>query len=178
MWIILFAILLLFLLVFMNGKREGFNSSQLLDIYKVLTDDTTGNDEKIKLLADPSFTINDSAVENIVKSEMFSDNEKIIKIYAYLDELIDKRNDKLPYANNDKQIEFDHFFHILKIIQSSDYDDDTEKILEIKKLGLIDTAFDAVTNNNNITDSLKIINADNPKQPSLQKLINEIIYPV
>jgi len=178
MWIILCAILLLGLLVFMNRTREGFNSSQLLDIYKILTDDETGNDEKIKLLADPSFTINDSAIENIVKSEMFSDNEKIVKIYAYLDEIIDKRNDKPTYANNNKQIEFDHFFHILKIIQSSEYDNDTERILEIKKLGLIDTAFDAVINNAAISDSLKIINEEDPKQPSLQNLINEIIYPV
>jgi hypothetical protein len=177
MWIILCAILLLFLLVFINRKKEGFNSSQLLDIYTVLTDDSTTSDEKIKILAEPSFVINDSVIQNIVNSEMFSNNDKIIKIYGYLDELIDKRNNKPEYIDNERIIEFDIFFTILKIIQSTDFDTDNEKILEIKKLGFIDDAFDAIINSD-IPDSLKIINTDLPKQPSLQNLINEIIYPV
>ena len=32
--------------------------------------------------------------------------------------------------------------------------------------------------NSTLSDSLKIINTEDPKQPSLQNLINEIIYPV
>ena len=177
MWIILFAILLLGVLIFVNRKREGFNSSQLSEIHKILTDDTTDGDEKIKLLADPSFTINDSAIQNIVKAETFSNNEKLIKINAYFDELIDKRNEKPQYANNKVFIDFDKFFAILKIMQSTEFDNDTEKILEIKKLGLIDDAFDAIIIND-MSDSLKLINTDNPKQPALQNLINEIISPI
>ena len=118
-----------------------------------------------------------TAIQNIVKAETFSNNEKLIKINAYFDELIDKRNEKPQYANNKVFIDFDKFFAILKIMQSTEFDNDTEKILEIKKLGLIDDAFDAIIIND-MSDSLKLINTDNPKQPSLQNLINEIIYPI
>jgi len=176
MWIILFAILLLGILIFINRKREGFNTTQLLSIYTIITDDTTDGDEKIKLLADPSFTINDSVIENIVKSEVFSNNEKILKLYAYFDELIDKRNEKPAYVENERIIAFDNLFYIIKILQSTELEA-SEQILEIKKLGLIDDAFDAVLNSD-MSDTLKIINVDDSKQPSLQNLINEIVYPV
>jgi hypothetical protein len=164
-------------LIFINRKREGFNTSQLLSIHSIISNDATDGDEKIKLLASPSFTINDSAIENIVNSEMFSNNEKILKIYAYFDELIDKRNEKPAYVENERIISFDNLFYVIKILQSTEFDEDTERILEIKKIGLIDDAFDAILNSD-VSDSLKIINTESPNEPSLQNLINEIIYPV
>lgn len=177
MWIILFAFLLLFLLVFMNTKREGFNTAQLLNIYNILTDKSTTGSEKIKRLEDPSVIINDSIIQNILKSTSFSDNEKLIKIFEYFDELIDKRNKKKTYKRNKIFINFDNLFNIIKIVQSSDFDTETEKILEIKKLGLIDDYFDAVLNSN-LSDKLKLINEEDSAQPSIQNLINEIIFPV
>ena len=177
MWIILFAFLLLFLLVFMNTKREWFNTAQLLNIYNILTDKSTTGSEKIKRLEDPSVIINDSIIRNILKSTSFSDNEKLIKIFEYFDELIDKRNKKKTYKRNKIFINFDNLFNIIKIVQSSDFDTETEKILEIKKLGLIDDYFDAVLNSN-LSDKLKLINEEDSAQPSIQNLINEIIFPV
>jgi hypothetical protein len=178
MWLVLLAIILLGVLVFINRKREGFNTSQLLTIYNILMDDTTSGDEKIASLSDTSLVINDSALENIIKSPSFSNNEKIIKIHEYFDQLIDKRNNNPKYIDNDENIDYENFFKVLKIVQSVDYDNDTEKILEIKKLGEIDDAFSEILNNPILSDSLKIINTDDTTQPSIQNLINEIIYPV
>ena len=179
MWIILFAILLLGILVYMNRKREGFNSGQLLNIYDILTDDKTTSEEKIKLLGDPTYVLNASDVEiqNIVKKTGLSNNEKLIKIYAFLDLLIDQRNNKPAYLINKTNINFNNFFSIIKILQSGNFDNDTEKILEIKKMGKIDDAFEAVLNST-VTDSLKIINLEDTATPTLQNLINEIIYPI
>ena len=176
MWIILCAILLLCVLVLINKKREGFTSLHILTIYNILMDKTTDGAEKMKLLKDPSLIINDVPITNIINSEKLSNEEKILKIKLYIDSLIDKRNAKPEHVNNTRIIDYDTFFNVIKILQNPDFDQDNEKVLEIKKLGLIDDQFDAVLNSKE-TDSLKIINVENPTKATLHSLINEIIFP-
>ena len=176
MWLILFAILLLCVLVFINKKKEGFTASHALDIYTILMDQTTDSDEKIKKLLTNIASVNDKPMEDIIKSEELSNKEKILKLKQHLDSLIDKRNAKPEHVNNVRIINFDTFFHILKIMQGTEFNQDDEKILEIKKLSPCDDQFDAVLNSKD-KDSLKIVNPDDTTKPSLQNLINEIIYP-
>ena len=178
MWIILFAILLLCVLVFINNKREGFTASHALNIYTILMDDKTDSDEKIKKLLANIVSVNDNTMEDIIKSETLSNKEKILKIKQYLDSLIDKRNAKPEHVNNTRIIDFDTFFHILKIMQGNEFDDDDEKILEIKKLIPFDDQFDAVLND---SDKDKLVKKDQDPPPlstiqKLQDLINKIIY--
>ena len=81
-------------------------------------------------------------------------------------------------VNNTRIIDFDTFFHILKIMQGNEFDDDDEKILEIKKLIPFDDQFDAVLND---SDKDKLVKKDQDPPPlstiqKLQDLINKIIY--
>ena len=112
MWIILFAILLLCLLVFINKKSEGFTASHALDIYTILMDQKTDSDEKIKKLLANIASVNDKTMEDIIKSDALSNKEKILKIKQHLDSLIDKRNAKPEHVNNTRIIDFNTFFHI------------------------------------------------------------------
>lgn len=178
MWLILFAILLLCVLVFINKKKEGFTASHALDIYTILMDQTTDSDEKIKKLLTNIASVNDNTMEDIIKSDVLSNKEKILKIKQYFDSLIDKRNAKHYYRNQIRIIDFDTFFHILKIMQGNEFNEDDEKILEIKKLIPFDDAFDFVLND---SDKDKLVKKDEDPPPlstiqKLQNLINEIIY--
>ena len=157
MWIILFAILLLCLLVFINKKSEGFTASHALDIYTILMDQKTDSDEKIKKLLANIASVNDKTMEDII-------------------------NAKPEHVNNTRIIDFNTFFHILKIMQGNEFDQDEEKILEIKKLTPFDDQFDAVLNNTDIVVKPVVKKGDPEPQPptplqKLQDLVNEIIYP-
>jgi hypothetical protein len=118
MWIILFAILLLCVLVFINKKREGFTSLHILTIYNILMDKTTDSEGKMKLLKDPSLIINDVPITSIINSENLSNEEKILKIKLHIDSLIDKRNAKPEHVDNVRIIDYDTFFNVIKIIEN------------------------------------------------------------
>jgi len=182
MWLIWFATIILFCLVFFSSKREGLTSLQLYNIQNILNRTDIYPDDKIKYLYGnySEITIVDPPIIDILKDTSTNSEDKINSLQLYLDNLVNDRNNnpKSIYKRVLNKISTDDFYKINNIINNPDFENDTERIFQINALDIQEATFYNLVdiNNTSISDQAKISGDGVYTGPTLTSLINQILY--
>jgi hypothetical protein len=178
MLIVLFAILFLFILILFGKMREGFTPKELFDIHEIINKDIS-SDEKMKLLYGEESIVDivDIPILNILKDTTTDNDEKINTLKLYFINLVNERNNnsKSMYKNIPNKISSEKLFEVNNFIHDSELDN-SEKIDNIKNLGINDKSFIDIIENDSITDDAKIFGDDTYSGPTLSYLINQITF--
>jgi hypothetical protein len=178
MLIVLFAILFLFILILFGKMREGFTPKELFDIHEIINKDIS-SDEKMKLLYGEESIVDivDIPILNILKDTTTDNDEKINTLKLYFINLVNERNNNSNsiYKTTPNKITSEKLFDVNNLIHYSDLDN-SEKIVKIKDLGIKETTFVDIIDNDSITDDVKLFGNDTYSGPTLSYLINQITF--
>ena len=170
---IILAIILLFFLIYINKYfKENFSVSDASNLSSVLFKDIGAE----SIITDvKSLEMKDDNIVYILNSGI-SDSEKVIKLKAYICNLVDIRNDNPEYSNipPSNKLNCKDFVKILEIVGSKDMEynvDYTSKITDLKGLMLNDIPYSTVINSS-ASDKDKFIG---PLIPNITSLTTDII---
>jgi hypothetical protein len=178
MWLVWLAILLLFFLVFFSTLREGITSGQLYEVQSIINNPDMTPDDKVKALygENASVSIVDIPIINILKDTTINSENKINSLKLYFINIVNERN-KLPLYNSvPNKISSEKFFLLNDVINNPDFDNYSDKIIQIKSIDIKEKTFSDVIFNNSITDEVKIYGEDGFNGPTLSSLVNDVLF--
>jgi hypothetical protein len=172
------AIILLFFLVFFPPLREGLTSKQLYDFQDIMNSVSLTPDEKVNAIYynnDNAPTL-DLAIINIFKDASLSNEEKILALQDYFVNIVNERNNKSNsiYKKIPDKITSEEFFKLNNMF-NTDYETATEKILQIKSIGIKEKTFNDIINST-ISDEAKVAGDETYTGPTIYSLINQTLY--
>jgi hypothetical protein len=173
MLLVLFALLLLFILVWFGSLREGLTSQQLYDAQIIINNKDISPDDKIKMLYGPDASVSfiDIPIINILKDSSTDSEEKINALKLYFINLVDIRNNSPMYKSVPNKISSDKFFLLNDALRNPDFSNSSEQLLFIKSIGIKERTFADIINSS-INDDDKISNDG----VSLSSLSNQILF--
>ena len=176
MWLVWLAILILLILIFFIPSREALTSQELYDVQDIINNSEMSVNDKVKALYGENATvsISDISIINILKDTSTDSETKINNLKLYFVNLVNLRNNDSLYSSVTNKITSDKFFLLNDIINNPDFDD-TEKMIQIKSLGIKENTFIDVFNNSSISDDVKIYGGDNYSGVTISSLINEVL---
>ena len=148
MWLVWLAILILLILIFFIPSREALTSQELYDVQDIINNSEMSVNDKVKALYGENATvsISDISIINILKDTSTDSETKINNLKLYFVNLVNLRNNDSLYSSVTNKITSDKFFLLNDIINNPDFDD-TEKMIQIKSLGIKENTFIDVFNN-------------------------------
>ena len=178
MWLVWLAIIILFILIFFIPSREGLSSKQLYDIQAIINDSKYSINEKADLIYynNEDASVLDAPIINIFKNTSLTNEEKIIALQDYFVSFVNERNNNPNsiYRNIPDKLTSEEFFKLNNMINTS-FENDTEKILQIKSIGIKEKTFNDIINTT-ISDEAKISGDEVYTGPTITALINQILY--
>jgi hypothetical protein len=173
MLLVLFALLLLFFLVWFGSLREALTSQQLYDAQIIINNKDISPDDKIKMLYGDNATVSfiDIPIINILKDSSTDSEEKINALKLYFINLVDIRNNSPMYKSVPNKISSDKFFLLNDALRNPDLSNSSEQLLFIKSIGIKERTFADIINSS-INDDDKISNDG----VSLSSLSNQILF--
>jgi hypothetical protein len=176
MWLVWLAIIFLLILVLFPPSREGLTSKQLYDFQNIINDSKYSSDEKVNLIYNENEDahILDGPIIDIFKDSSLINEEKINNLQSYFVNLLDKRNNSYNYKTVPNKLSSEEFFKLNNML-NTEFENDTEKILQIKSIGIKEKTFNDIIDST-ISDEAKFSGDDEYTGPTFSSLINEILY--
>jgi hypothetical protein len=175
MWLVWLAIFILFLLVVFIPLREGLTSKQLYDFQAIINSKTLSFDEKANAIYynNEDADILDVPIIDIFKSSL-TNEDKLIALQDYFVNIVNERNSSSFYKSVPNKISSEEFFKLNNML-NTEFENDTEKILQIDSIGIEEQTFNDIIKST-ISDEAKISGDETYTGPTLSSLINETLY--
>jgi hypothetical protein len=176
MWLVWLAILLLFFLVFFSTLREGLTSKQLYDFQAIINESKYSPEEKVNAIYydNQDASILDLPIINIFKDSSLTNEDKLLALQDYFVSIVNERNSHSIYTNIPNKITSEEFFKLNNMLNTS-FENDTEKILQIKSIEIKEKTFNDIINMT-ISAEAKISGNDEYAGPTFTSLINDTLY--